>query len=85
MTEREYNRFKASEWRNANPERAREIRRQGYWRNRDAINERRRARYAEDAEYRERRLASIRKSRTNHPGGSGPAPNKAGPPFPNED
>lgn len=44
MTKREYYRFKQSEWRRANPERAREIRRDSYARNRDAILERRRER-----------------------------------------
>jgi hypothetical protein len=44
VTEREYYRFKYYEWQQANPERAREIRRQSYARNRDAILERRRER-----------------------------------------
>lgn len=69
MTQQEYARFKHSEWRNANPERARELRRSSYARNRDAIRERLRERYASDPAYRAAVLEKNRRSYQNRKGG----------------
>lgn len=69
MTKREYACFKHSEWRNANPERARELSRSSYARNRDAIRERLRERYASDPAYRAAVLEKNRRSYQNRKGG----------------